>query len=135
MIWSVCKRCRKRFTARSENWLWRQCDEYSNEVYLGSECRFEEPCCGLLFSVSVFMLLPLFDNDFVLAKVLSKCTGINNTTTMVAIANANAVHALRLFVMLLMYWFTFVLLVLPSNLIKTIVVYCYVATSMCYTAV
>ena len=44
------------------------------------------------------MLLPLFENDFVLAKVLPRGTGINNTTTTVTIANANA---LWLFAMLL----------------------------------
>jgi hypothetical protein len=39
----------------------------------------------------LFMSLPLFENDFVLAKVLPIGTRLNITTT-TAIANANAVQ-------------------------------------------
>jgi hypothetical protein len=46
------------------------------------------------------MLLP--ENDLVLANVLPKCIGLNNITTTIAIAKANA---LWLFAMLLMYRF------------------------------
>jgi hypothetical protein len=49
------------------------------------------------------MLLPLFENDFALAKVVPKPAEITNTTT-VAIAMANVVHPLYLFEMLLTYW-------------------------------
>lgn len=63
MIWSVCKRCRKIFTSLEDG----LCRQSSVEVYdLGCEGRFE-PWWGLLLSVSVFMLLALFENDFVLA--------------------------------------------------------------------
>jgi hypothetical protein len=78
MIWSVCKRCRKRFTARSENWLCRQCDECSNE--------------------------PLFENDFVLAKVLPGVV-LNNTATRVTTATS-VVDVLWFFAaILLILWF------------------------------
>jgi len=50
------------------------------------------------------MLLPLFENDFPLPKVVPIDTELTNTTT-VAIAMANVVHALYLFEMLLTYWF------------------------------
>jgi hypothetical protein len=50
------------------------------------------------------MLLLLFENDLVLAKVLPIGTAFNNTTT-VAIAKANSVHVLSLFAMLLTYGF------------------------------
>jgi hypothetical protein len=46
------------------------------------------------------MLLP--ENDLVLAEVLPKWTGLNNITTTIAIAKANA---LWLFAMLLTYRF------------------------------
>ena len=100
MISSVCRRCRKRFTS-SEDGLCGQCDECCNEVYdLSGECRFKEPR-GSPFFVSVFML---FENDFVLAKVLPIDTVLNNTTT--AITKANVVRALYLSAMLLTYWFS-----------------------------
>ena len=50
------------------------------------------------------MLLPLFENDFVPAKVLSIGSVLNNTPT--TVAKANAVHAVWLFAMLLTYWFS-----------------------------
>jgi len=43
----------------------------------------------MLFSLSAFMLFPLVENDFVLAKMLPICTVLNNTTMTVAIANAD----------------------------------------------
>jgi hypothetical protein len=43
------------------------------------------------------MLLPLFENDFVLAKVLPICTVPNNTAITVAIANASVVDVLWTF--------------------------------------
>jgi len=46
------------------------------------------------------MLLPLFENDFVLAKVLPVGT-VNNTITMVAIAKANTLWSFAM----LMYCF------------------------------
>lgn len=45
----------------------------------------------------------LFENDFVLARVLPIGTGLNNTTTTTAIAKASAVLAMWLFAMILMY--------------------------------
>jgi hypothetical protein len=49
------------------------------------------------------MLLLLFENDFVLAKMLPICTVLNNTAMTVAIANADV---LWFFAMLLTVWFS-----------------------------
>jgi hypothetical protein len=51
----------------------------------------------------VFRLLPLFENDFVLAKMLPICTVLNNTAMTVAIANADV---LWFFAMVLTVWFS-----------------------------
>jgi hypothetical protein len=50
------------------------------------------------------MLLPLLENEFVLAKVLPICTVLNTTIT-IAIAKAD-VRFLYLLTMLLTYWFS-----------------------------
>jgi hypothetical protein len=49
------------------------------------------------------MLLLLFENDFVLAKMLPICTVLNNTAMTVTIANADV---LWLFAIVLTVWFS-----------------------------
>ena len=49
------------------------------------------------------MLLLLFENDFVLAKMLPICTVLNNTAMTGAIANADV---LWLFAIILTVWFS-----------------------------
>jgi len=49
------------------------------------------------------MLLLLFENGFVLAKMLPICTVLNNTTMTVTIANADV---LWLFAIVLTVWFS-----------------------------
>jgi hypothetical protein len=49
------------------------------------------------------MLLSLFENDFVLAKMLPICIVLSNTAMTVAIANADV---LWFFAMLLKVWFS-----------------------------
>ena len=49
------------------------------------------------------MLSLLFENDFVLAKMLPICTVLNNTAMTVAIANADV---LWLFAIVLTVWFS-----------------------------
>jgi hypothetical protein len=49
------------------------------------------------------MLSLLFENDFVLAKILPICTVLNNTVMTIAIANADV---LWLFAIVLTAWFS-----------------------------